>query len=397
MSAFNKSLLYTATGKYLNIDQKDMAAILRYDDVKWGFEVSEGERPADPIVPHKATPTMRIIKDSSLMRRPIVIPLETIISALPVMSQSFYQSGLAVVSGSAPVPVSGETTANSLAAGEVALGMGHDAATLLKAPIDDQVEAYGKINLAAIIANGGTAVSDRYHLYDYQGAGYEDEVVRYDESGTAIDANSLFVRGANIPIGVVTEDIFIDDIGSSLNFTTNKFQKFSSFLTDWYVEVPYVVKGYNLAALKDNTTDGTVGGDWYATAGAAYKAIQALGMPVMWTDTLANLQVGLGKFVKPDFNGKYVLDNSATNKTIQHVGRLTSIDNKFPKDLEDLVMVVPDTKVGGTDTYGLPFRLFLLAWTILKNTGVSIPTFAQIVGLVNDGYVGMARINLHVS
>lgn len=391
------NLNFTGTGSYLNIDQRAMAEILRTTQVRWGFEISDGCRPADPIIAHKATPTIRVIKDQSLMRRPIAIPIGSVISALPIMSKSFYQTSAyydaSMLSGMyAPVPVSGDTgLGTGSAVGNVNNGLGHDATNILNSPVEDSIEGYGKLNLAAILANGGTAANDPYHLYDYAGAGYEDEPARVDVMGQIVTSASRFYRPANIPIGVVTEDIYIDDQGRYLNFTTNTLQKFRSFMTDWYVEVPYVIQSYNAAL-------GTPSGaDWSAGGKAAYNALIALGMPLMFVNTMANLIGGLGRFVKPEINGKYQLDASTDNKTIQHVGRLTSIDNKFPKDLSELIMVVKDTGVGGTDTYGLPYRLFLLANTILKNTGVPTPTFSQIMGLVTSGYVGVARINLHVS
>jgi len=402
------NLNFSTTGKFLNLDQRAMAEILKTTQMRWGFEISEGERPADPIIAHKATPTVRVIKDQSMMLRPVAIPIGTVISALPVMSASFYQqtrmaaANLSGALGNTAVPVSGEATSNGLAAGYVANGMGHDGTTLLQSPIEDAIEAYGKLNLAAVIANGGVNTQDRYHAFDIAdtAGAYADEVARYDVTGAVVTASSRFTRAANMPIGVVTEDIFVDDQGTFLNFTSNTLQKFRSFLTDWYIEVPYVVTEYDATLALPTDLD------WYAgiggTASTAYNALIALGMPLMFVDTIANLSKSIGQFVKSDRNGKYVVDSAAgvaTAKTVQHIGRVTSIDNKFPKDLSELVMVLKDSAVGGTDTYGLPFRLFMIANTILKNkaTPIPSPTFADIMTLVNSGYIGVARINLHVS
>jgi hypothetical protein len=398
------NLNFTGTGTYLNIDQKQMADILRTTQVRWGFEISDGDRPADPIISHKAAPTVRVIKDQSLMRRPIAIPIGSIISGVPIMSNLFYQSSLMNSAGLtsgwyAPVPVSGDATANGMNAGYVANGIGHNGSAL-QSPIEDSIEGYGKLNLAAVLANGGTTVSDPYHAYDIadSSGAYFDETPRLDVLGNAVTTNSRFVRPANVPIGVVTEDIYVDDQGKFLNFTSNTMQKFRSFVTDWYVEVPYVVQEYDSNLATPSNSNWSTGG----SPKAGYNAINALGMPVLFVPTLANLIQGIGGMVKSDITGKYLLDMTSfpnTPTTAQHIARLTAVDNKFPKDLTELIMVVKDTGVGGTDTFGLPFRLFLLANTILKNlvSPVASPTYAQILDLVQSGYIGVARLNLHVS
>jgi hypothetical protein len=89
----------------------------------------------------------------------------------------------------------------------------------------------------------------------------------------------------------------------------------------------------------------------------------------------------------------------ADSKTSQTVGKLIAIDNKFPKDMEDLVQMYNQSAAGGTATYGLPSQLFAFVYSILKYgvNGGTAPTFNQIVAAVDSGDMGMARINLHVS
>jgi len=387
---------FTTNGQYLNLTQRDMEACLAADGVSWGLGVSEGVRPSDPFIPHRYLPTVRVMTSAGLntdpvtTRRSIVMPLGTIVSAIPVLNREYYwQTNL---SGQAAAVPGSESSLS----GSVALGIGYDG-TAITTEVDDTAEGYGeKINLAGVIANGGANAIDSY-------AAYDTEIGRVGADGNLIDYTSdTYTRYANIPLGVVTDNVVIDDNGAVLNFTENPFQRFKDFLCDWFIGVPYVVNGFS-------TTGGTVdvstsSGSQATNMSTAYAKLRLLGMPFMWAANFADIT--LGNWVMPDSNGKYKPQYTGTalasasysvNKTCQTVGKIVSIDNKFPKDLQDIVQVYNDSFVGGTAAYGLPHQLFLFVYWILRITNSSVPTYAEIVAAINSGYFGMARINLHVS
>jgi len=381
------TLNYTANGQALNVDQRAMEAALQTSGFRWGFERSQGERPAEAMLPHRYAPTRRVITDQGLSRHSVVIPVGTIVSAVPVMSRDYYYRNSTVFSGS-PIDGSGDTYS-----GELVLGTGNDS-SVLTAPADDAIDGYGKVNAALIIANGGSSVDDLYTSYDYTDLG------RLDKDGNAITNVTVFNRPPNIPIGVVFNDIYIEDTGATLNFVESPLMKFSSILCDWYVEIPYCANIANYG-MSNTLASGTTQ-DINNSSALGYNAVYNLGLPFLTAASLADLVPG--GFVSADLNGKYKMQNVAANsytasKTAQTVGKLTALDNKFPKDIEDLVQMYNLSAAGGTATYGLPSQLFAFVFNILKYgvNGGTNPTFAQIIAAVDSGDMGMARINLHVA
>ena len=364
------------SNKRLNSVQKAIPSRFLYSDIFWGFEVSEGDRPAEPFMPHRYAPVVREITTKSYFKKGIIIPTGTIISAVPLMATESYTDvgafgGLGAASG----------TVNS---GEIALGIGYDTTTLL-ADINDGFEGYDRLRIVGQVANGGEAVTDAYTTLD-------TERGRVGLDGALVTTSSTFARPANIPIGFVTEDIYIFDDGNKLNYTEiGEWNKFSSFATDYFVEMPYCAD----AALLD---DGTV-----SALTDGYTAARALGMPYYWAPSVADLIIG--NFSKPDRNGKYKAEYTAAqltsgsynvNKTIQTVGKLVSFTNKFPMDMEGMVETYHTTKTGGTATYGLEYRLYVFMTTVLAAAGESTD-YTTLQNYLNSGKFGMARLNLHTS
>jgi len=365
--------------KRSNDVQKNIDSTFLYDDVTWGFEHSEGDRPADPFLPERFSPTVRTIKKISLQQKGVVIPRGTILSAKPVMNQDFYWR---TTDNNFVVPGSGETLS-----GEVALGIGFDG-SVLSSDIDDMVGGYDNIRLAGIIANGGITggVNDTYHQHDVDRG-------RVDVDGTLVTTSTAFLRPANIPIGITTEDTYIWDQGNKLNFNEISWNPFRSYQTDFMVEMPYCADQttYDMAATASGGT---------RTQGAAYTAVRALGMPFLTCPTLADMIVG--NFVSSNIDGKFTTQYAAAAamtgaKTVQTVGKLNSFTNKFPEDLEGLVETFHTTQTGGTATFGLKYNLFVFMNAILTSVKGSTPVYADYKDALDSGKFGMARVNLHVA
>lgn len=368
------------SNKRSNTNQKAIPSKFLYSDVFWGFEVSPGDRPAEPIIANKQAPTVREITTKSLFEKNIVIPTGTIISAHPIMASETYQAVADLAMGAA---------SGDVGSGELALGIGYDSSALVT-DINDGFEGYDRLRIVAQIANGGTAVTDLYQQTDV-------DLGRVDDGGALVTTSTEFARAANIPFGFVTEDIYIFDEGSKLNYTQGRWNKFSSFATDYFVEMPYVISdidGADAYEMNISLSGAT------QTMSAGMAAAWALGMPFLYGELLADFIPGT--FIVPDYNGKYKIKDAAAtalsaSKTSQVVGKLISITNKFPMDLEGMVETYHTTKTGGTATYGIEYRLYVLIYAVLTAVNGTAPTYTQIKDAMNSGAFGMARINLHTS
>jgi hypothetical protein len=382
------------TNGRLNTQIKQIPEKFQTSDINWGFEVSEGDRPADPFMPNRYAPIVRDVRNVSLFEKGVVIPTGTIISAIPVMNKEYYNLA-------SPTLVDNFGVASgSVESGNIALGIGFDSNTV-QGDMEDVIDGYDRIRLVGTIANGGTSVTDAYSAFDYTNR------ARVGLDGALVQAGDTFARGANIPVGFTTHDVYLFDQGGNINFSEISWNKFSSFATDHFVEMPYYT-GNTYGELNDGSNFGAYSGGLSAT----YTAVRALGMPFFWAPSFADMKVGT--FVKPDYNGKWRVENVAANavsanKTVQTVGKLISFTNKFPGDLEGTVETWYNknaynygknyrgaTSTGGTATYGLEYRLFVFIATILTANGTEV-NFTNIKAAINSGEFGIARVNVHTS
>ena len=157
-------------------------------------------------------------------------------------------------------------------------------------------------------------------------------------------------------------------------------------LCDWYVEVPYV------KAETSDITPSVVAGD-NAVATAAKGIVNN---KFAYLQTVAADAFEHGSFIASDLTGNYKIQNDT--KTVQTVGKLLGIDNRFPKAMLDEVQTYPGSRMPGTQTAGLPSFLFefVQACETLKTSG-SAPTIEATLNLVRAGTYGIARIQLSVA
>ncbi len=388
-----------ANNTRLNGVLKQIPSKFLTSDIQWGLEVSPGERPAEPFMPNRYAPIVREIRNVSLFEKGIVIPRGTIISADAILSKETYEAGNQPIANNT---IDGGT--GTVPSGQIGLGIGYDAGLNL-ASLDDVIDGYDRIRLAAAIANGGVDVTEYYTTKD-------SDRGRVKANGSLVVADDTFARGKNIPIGFTTEDVYLFDNGSKLNFSEVSWNRFSSFATDYYIEMPYFAGSTgSIAAFSDTP---------YASNGSPtqgqinYKAVKDLGMPFFWAGTKTDMRIG--NFVMPDKNGKWKAQYNATAmfdgsayKTIQTVGKLLSYTNKFPGDLEGFVETwnnasannygknyLGGTSTGGTSTFGIEYRLFVFIASLLTAEGESV-NYTNIAAAMNSGSFGMARINVHTS
>jgi len=360
-------------------------------DVSFELEKSEGVRPSVAFMPHRFSPSIKTIHTVTNEDFGIAIPKGTIVGGIPVVSKEAYIDGFEAPGSGTPVI---ETT--DTASGQQVVGVDFEGNNIY-ASTDNPLFGYGKVINAAVIANGGDRTADLYTAYDVA-------TERQLPDGSLVTITDSFVRGANIPLGIAHEDIYINREGQYLNASETAFQLFDSVLADYFIAVPYVVNG---GAVMSATVTNSVDAAGVQTMSAAYAAIYAQGIACLIAEDRGDVFT-LGNAVMSDNNGKFIpqftevaIEAAGTyvgnlSTTLQTVGRIFAVDNKFPKDLIDTVQNYPYNHSGGTATYGLPLELYRLVYYVFTGAGIAI-TYDNIINAVNSGEFGIVYINLHVN
>lgn len=350
----------------------------------WRFEQSEGIRPAEYYAPYKYLPVQ--LQDVNTEDY-VVIPKGRIVAALSTFDST---------------PLSGIVTPSATGY----INIGKDApelgSNLITAQIDDAYFGYD-IHIAGLLVpcNGGAVMSGYYTTYDVTA-----ETITV--SGGYATASGAFVLPANAPVGVVFHDWYQDIRGKWLNYRMHSDG--GHVLTDWYVEIPYVVVdgvGSVYSGVDPQFTTAN-----YANLNTWYEINkQYTYLTVEQTDTLRN-----GMFVMSDLIGNYKLQAAASFaagasglvggaavsaynniKTNQTVGKILAIDNRFPKDMLEDVQTYPRSGMPGTQTAGMPKFLFDFVYDCIRIGTGTAPTVEGVYDAIRGGSFGLVRIQLLVS
>lgn len=356
---------------------------------RWDFEQSEGIRPAEVYGVYKHLPVW--FKDTTTEDY-VVIPKGRIVAALSTEDST-------PLSGIVPPADSGY------------INIGHEpselGSSLIKAQIDSSPWGYD-LNVCGLLVpcNGGTVCSGFYTSNDVDAETLQTNGVVVPSGGVHFDLP------ANCPIGVAYHDIYQDIRGRWLNYQMHSDAQ--HVLTDWYVEIPYVVvddtgsySGVNPQYQLEDYSNLT---KWFNVN----KEFTYLTVNKNNSEVFRN-----GVFVQSDLIGNYKLqavetvtalaasgeapsaisigsayDNVKTNQT---VGKILAIDNRFPKaGLED-VQTYPRSGMPGTQTAGMPKFLYdFVDQCITIGTG-SAPTVEGVYDAIRGGDFGLVRIQLLVS
>ena len=328
------------------------------------FEVSEGQRPAEYFAPYKYLPAME--KDITTEDF-VVIPKGRILSSISVYDVD-------PAGGIKTVPESG-----------MLYGFDNQ--------ITGSIDGYSQdgsyfgydeyITNLVVPCNGGEDTTVFYTSVDEQANTMKSDATR------AAAGDSYGLSG-NIPIGVAFHDWYQDIRGEYLNY--RMWPDGGHVLTDWYVEVPYVVQQSGDALLSVEADY-----DYNADADNKFDVFSQFAYLTIASGDV--FQPGI--FVKADTVGNYIPQYDAANaltggKTVQTVGKLIGIDTRFPKSgLED-VQTYPGSRMPGTQTAGLPSFLFEFVNTAETALGRT-PTIESILNAVQTGKYGVARIQILVS
>jgi len=275
--------------------------------------------------------------------------------------------------------------------------------TDLSYSLSDSKNGYGDYSTAVYtIANGGTEVQDIYTTLDE----YLERVSA--STGTAIAADDTYTRAANIPFGVSRTQMFLDYRGKYLNSDGTQLE-LNPALIDTYIEVPYIIddatNSYKFATLtesggvKSNVAAGTKANHAGYNSVLPYCGFLYTGGRTGVADAAIVSAFANGEYLVSDFNGRFIPQNATTanaltqTKTAQTVGRLISLDNKWPKALDELVDTYEGLNVSGTSNAGIPKFLYAFVEAVLKAAGKAY-TRSDILSEIQKGRFGMATIEI---
>lgn len=348
-----------------NTTETPRTALRAVQDVALGrtigdLEVSEGINPHLPTYPYKYLPVMIIDNASD---EGIVLVKGTIVSLLTNQTSlvdGIPASGIPEPLTSGNIPVTDDATTTAV--------------DWIVANIDDNIFGYDQSIVGLLVpANGGTASEIPYSALD-------TTVATFADSGTA-----PLNLGANMPVGVVYQDIYQDIRGFNLNYQMHDVY---GYATRGFINVPFV----DTAAVSDfgSSTDIVA-----ATRDATTRYNSVWRRYAYLYFTHANNGGSSGQILCSDLYGKFVPQGTAatTAVTAQSVGRLHACDSRFPKDLTATVQTYPGSRVTGTDTAGLPAMLYHFVKATLEHDG-TVRTNTQIITDVQNGNFGLARIGL---
>lgn len=378
-------------------------------DIKWltddqfktrvfnfNHDVSTGDNPSETFGISRTLPLRNEVyqgEGSYGKRRGLVMNHGTIVSAVNIFSDAYYTAP----QGEVGIGVSGEMNISKDVLGNP-----------ITAQSQDSFRAYGNGCVSLLVpANGSAAaVQDKYTALDVSHG-------RLNAAGAVITAGSNVVdsagsaqtRARNIPIGITQMTVWRDDVGEVLNYST-KVMLLESIQSDYFIKVPVVLVDRangilsagpaNAAAFAPAAGQGWDG----ANASAGYKAL------AKWYAFAYMNQADLvyGSFMQSDANGMFVPQYTGGNiltgaKTVQTVGKMFSLDNKFPKENHDMNLNFTGTMVTGSDTFGIPADLFIFAMEYVKAAGITDPVqvWDGVKALIDGAAIGHLKINMHVS
>lgn len=333
------------------------------------IEVSEGFTPAMAVLPYKLLPIQVIDQVSD---EGVVLVKGTIVSLLTnqtTVSTTVTPSGIPIPQASGDIQVGPDaTTSDQLLA---------PAVDWITANIDDDFFGYEQSIIGLLVpANGGASANHPYSALDTTVATFADE-----------NTTDLTI-GANMPVGVVYQDVYQDIRGFNLNYEAHTAVGFAA---RGFITVPFV----DTNALTE-ATFGTDADTETATLDIATPYYKVYRKYAFFAFDGSGGGGAAGQALSSDKKGKFEPQGTGTGtaRTAQTVGLLKACDSRFPKDLVSTVQTYPGSKTTGTDTAGVPSMLYHFAYDVLLAANSTAPTASQVLEAVRIGKFGLARLNL---
>lgn len=318
----------------------------------------------------------------------VVIPMGVVTSLKPVFPTSVY------VAAGADAEL-GISASGSMVVGKNAYG------TDISYSVEDQQNAYGDYQTAVlVISNGGNAVQDQYNDLDVQ-------LSTVKANGSLAAAGDTYARSANIPFGVTTSPVYQDYRGRYLNSDGTKLQLDAPY-RHGYMWVPFVIddasNSFKFAKLTNAGGVQSIHGVNKADHAGYIACLPKCGF--LWlgdrdgvADNAVDEAFVSGELLTSDYNGRFV-PQSATNadaltgaKNAQTIGRIVTLDSKWPKSLRGLEDTYPGSGMTGTDTAGIDKFIYEFVEGILKAAGKSYAR-TDVLNAIKSGRFGMASIEV---
>lgn len=231
--------------------------------------------------------------------------------------------------------------------------------------------------------NGGTNT-------DYTYTAYDETLGTYKYDGDQASTGDTITILANKPIGITSTHVLQDSRGKYLN-NVAPGNKAIVLHTRGYLSIPFV--NWTKMASDNSITD-----NFNATT--AYDAVKKL-FPFAYINDYNGDEPVNGVLLRSDAYGRFVMqDTTGTYSAAvsdQTVGRLVGVDFNYPKNFYNYADTPINSKVGGTDTLGVPKQLFVFAVLILTKILGTAPTRAQVLDAIQSAHLGYARIMLTLS
>ena len=190
---------------------------------------------------------------------------------------------------------------------------------------------------------------------------------------------------ANIPVGVVYQDVYQDIRGQYLNYMKHDIY---GVACKGFMTIPYV----DTSKITDFGSDADV---VPATAGKAYPSIWRKYSFFYFDGSVDEARAGT--LLQSDLYGRFKAQGTSLSqvRNVQTVGTVKSCDSRFPKELTNVIQAYPDMSIPSNLTGGLPTELYQFAKDVLTATGVTAEK-SDILAAVQSGGIGYVRIELQM-
>lgn len=373
-------------GSYQGLPIRGENRFLQRSALKWNLIKDDHGVAPESIYPNRYLPVLAVDRSTD---DGISIPQGVIVSLVNVYKKDLYAT------------IGADTEAGISASGTISAGI--DAfGGVITLSVSDEKNAYGDYqNSVLTIANGGDASQDIYTALDVYTS-------KTNAAGALVVADDVTTRAANIPFGITQSSVFDDYRGKYLNSDGTQLELHGP-LIDSYISIPYIIDdaANTLYYTPVVTTDGS-NIKTNVSAPTTHKgynaALPLCGFLYMGARTgVAAAAVedafAMGEYLVSDQNGRFVPQASTTSnaltqtKSAQTIGRLISLDHKWPKDLQSLVDTYEGSGMTGTDTNGISKFLYDFVAAVLAGSELAY-TRDLVLAAINSGRFGMATIEI---
>ena len=336
---------FTLTGAVPRMDLKQLSAQWLESNIRGPHALSSEETPAVPYYPFRWLPALQYFDTLSRMREGICILKGSIVSSLHMLTA---QNINAINGNQAPWSTNQAW----------ALFTPADGGAVQPITLENSINAYGSdVHSLLVPANGGTQA-------DLEMTALDVSMGRLRPDGTAVAAGDTITLPANIPIGLVMDDIYVDYRGQFLNY-----QPEGKLLTNVYKQMEVVYPYVDVAAFDGNYAN--AGKEWLTPVTGAKLAVDPF-FRYFYFDAAATTANGMK--VVSDLAGNPYCPTAPITDPYQIVGALDGLNPKQPHSLNDLHDSMLGSGMTGTDTAGVEAELFWFVWAAILAGGVYTPT-----------------------